>query len=49
MKTRALVFCGMLASIVYLTAVVIGGLMRPGYNHMLNFISNLIGSDAPNK
>ena len=49
MKTRALVSCGMLASIVNIVAVVVGGLMRPCYNHVSNFISDLIGSGAQNK
>jgi hypothetical membrane protein len=49
MRIRSLIFCGILAPIVYIAIVVIGGLMRPGYDHITNFISDLIGTGAPNR
>lgn len=47
MKIKPLLFCGILAPIV--GAVVLGGVLRPGYSQVLNFVSDLIGSGAPNK
>jgi len=49
MRIRSLIFCGILAPIVYIAIVIIGGLMRPGYDHITNFISDLIGTGAPNR
>jgi hypothetical protein len=49
MRIRSLVFCGILAPIVYVAVVVAGGLMWPGYDHVSRFISDLIGSGAPNR
>jgi hypothetical membrane protein len=49
MRIRALVFCGILAPIVYVAAVALGGFLRPDYNHVSQFISDLIASGAPNK
>jgi hypothetical protein len=39
---------GILAPIVYVLAVVLGGAMWPGYKHVSRFVSDLIGSGAPN-
>jgi hypothetical membrane protein len=40
---------GILAPVTYLIAVVVGGLIRPGYSHYSEAISELIASGAPNK
>jgi hypothetical membrane protein len=49
MKIRGLVFCGMMAPLVYIAAVMLGGLLRPDYSHMSNFVSDLVASGAPHK
>jgi hypothetical membrane protein len=49
MRIRSLVFCGILAPIVYVVIVIVGGLLWPGYDHISRFISDLIGSGAPNR
>jgi hypothetical membrane protein len=49
MSIKAFVVCGILAPILYVAAVIGGGLMWPGYSHVTNYISDLIGSGAPHK
>jgi hypothetical protein len=49
MKSKAFIFCGMLASAVYVCTVSAGGFLWPGYSHISQFVSDLIGSGAPNK
>jgi hypothetical protein len=49
MRNRILMLCGILAPIVYAVAVVLGGIVRPGYSHISQFISELIAAGAPNK
>jgi hypothetical membrane protein len=49
MRIRSLIFCGILAPIVYVAIVITGGLLLPGYNHIANFISDLISRGAPNR
>jgi hypothetical membrane protein len=49
MKNRILLFCGILAPLVYVFSVVLGGAMRPGYSHAGQAVSDLIASGAPNK
>jgi hypothetical membrane protein len=44
-----LMLCGMLAPVVYVFAVVIGGLLSPDYSHKSQAISELIEAGAPNK
>jgi hypothetical protein len=46
---KVLVSCGILAPIVYLAAVLLGGLLRPGYSHISQAISELLTMWAPNK
>lgn len=49
-KTRKIFqACGMAAPAVYVLAVVIGGVLTPGYDHVSQDISALMGSGAPNK
>jgi hypothetical protein len=40
---------GILAPIFYIIPTVVGGLLRPGYNHLTNSVSDLLVSGAPNK
>jgi hypothetical membrane protein len=49
MNIRILFLAGVLAVAIYLVAVVLGGMIRPGYNHGSQFISELIAAGAPNK
>ena len=46
---KTLIICGVLAVLIYIAAVVIGGAIRPGYSHVANFISELISAEAPNQ
>jgi hypothetical membrane protein len=41
--------CGMLAPVVYVIAVIIGGVLRLGYSHKSQFVSELLEVGAPNK
>ncbi|MCC6614064.1 MAG: DUF998 domain-containing protein [Anaerolineae bacterium] len=49
MKARWLLGCGLLAAIVYVVTVVLGGALRPGYSHIAEPISELTAAGAPNK
>lgn len=49
MRHKIFMLCGMLAPVVYVIAVIIGGILRPGYSHKSQFVSELIESGAPNK
>ena len=40
---------GAAAAFVYILAVVAGGAIRPGYDHVSQFVSELIATGAPNK
>lgn len=49
MSYKPLLFSGILAVVFYVAAVIIGGALRPGYSHIVNFVSELIETGAPNK
>lgn len=49
MKSKTFLACGMIAPIVYIAAVVIGGVLSPGYSHISRFVSDLITSSAPHR
>jgi hypothetical membrane protein len=49
MQNKALKFSGILAPIIYVLTVLVGGLLWPGYSHLSQYVSELIGSGAPNK
>jgi hypothetical membrane protein len=49
MRNKLFFLCGMLAPVVYIATVIIGGIRRPGYNHISQFVSELIEMGAPNK
>lgn len=46
---KYLLICGMFAAIVYTGTVILGGLLRPGYNHAAEAISELVAAGAPNR
>jgi hypothetical membrane protein len=49
MKNRILLLSGILAPIVYVLTVILGGVIQPGYSHVAQAVSDLIATDAPNK
>jgi len=48
-KQRVLLTCGIVAPVLYVAAVVVGGIITPGYSHLAHDISGLIATDAPKK
>jgi len=49
MKKKFLVLCGVLAPVVYLVSVLVGGGMTPGYSPIRQPVSDLIASGAAHK
>jgi hypothetical protein len=49
MRNKIFMLCGMLAPVMYVIAVIMGGRLRPGYSHKSQFVSELIEAGAPNK
>jgi hypothetical membrane protein len=49
MSRKYLLVCGVLAPLVYVGAVILGGLLRPGYRHVAHAVSELIAAGAPNR
>jgi hypothetical membrane protein len=49
MRNKILMLRGILAPITYIVAVVVGGLLRPGYSYITQYVSELIEAGAPNK
>jgi hypothetical protein len=41
--------CGIVAAVVYVGTVILGGLLRPGYSHISMAISELVADGAPNR
>ena len=41
--------CGIIAPVFYIIPTIIGGFLRPGYNHLYNSVSDLLVAGAPNK
>lgn len=49
MRNKILMLCGILAPVVYVATVILGGILRPGYSHVSQAVSELIATGAPNK
>jgi hypothetical protein len=49
MRNKVFLLGGILASVVYLLAVFVGGVITPGYSHISQYISELIQAGAPQK
>jgi hypothetical protein len=49
MNYKTFVLCGMLSPLVYAFATILGGALRPGYNHIINTVSELMAPGSPNK
>ena len=49
MNIKVFSLFGILAPLFYIIPTIVGGLLRPGYNHLSNSVSDLLVSGAPNK
>ena len=49
MRNKALLLSGVLAPLIYIVTVIVGGILRPGYSHIAQYVSELIENGAPNK
>lgn len=49
MKTKSLSILGIIAPIIYVTFVIIGGAITPGYSHTAQAISELTATGSPQK
>ena len=49
MDKKILFLCGMLIPITYICMYVLGGVLRPGYNHVSDSVSELLSPGAPNR
>jgi hypothetical protein len=49
MKSTVISLFGIVAPIFYIIPTVVGGLLRPGYSHLSNSVSDLLASGAPNR
>lgn len=49
MISKFLYICGMLIPITYIFMYLLGGALRPGYNHISDSVSELLTTGAPNK
>ena len=49
MLRKILLYCGILAPILYVITAIVGAALRPDYSHIVNAISELLSNGAPNK
>ena len=49
MKLAVVSLFGIVAPLFYIIPTVVGGLLRPGYSHISNSVSDLLASGAPNR
>lgn len=49
MKLTVISLFGVIAPLFYVIPTIVGGLLRPGYSHLSNSVSDLLASGAPNK
>ncbi len=49
MKNKLFILAGILAAVVYVGTVILGGFLRPDYSHITQPVSDLIATGAPNK
>ena len=49
MNRKILLVCGMLIPAMYVIMYILGGALRPGYNHISDSVSELLAPGAPNK
>ena len=46
---KLLILSGVLAPMIYVGTVILGGTLRPGYSHLAEAVSELVAAGAPNK
>jgi hypothetical protein len=49
MNWKFLFVCGILIPMIYIFMYLLGGVLRPGYSHISNSVSELLAPSAPNK
>ncbi len=49
MVRKIFLVCGMLIPFTYILMYVLGGALRPGYNHIVDSVSELLSPGAPNR
>ena len=49
MLRKNLLYCGIIAPVLYIITVIVGAALRQDYSHIVNAISELISNGAPNK
>jgi hypothetical protein len=49
MNRKIYIVCGMLIPVTYILLYVLGGALRPGYNHIADSVSELLSPGAPNR
>jgi hypothetical protein len=49
MKSTVISLFGIIAPLFYIIPTIVGGLLRPGYSHLSNSVSDLLASGAPNR
>jgi len=49
MFRKSLIYCGIVAPILYVITVIVGASLRSDYSHIVNAISELLSNGAPNK
>ena len=49
MKSTVISLFGIIAPLFYIIPTIVGGLLRPGYRHLSNSVSDLLASGAPNR
>lgn len=46
---KLLMLCGTIAAVIYAGTVILGALIRPGYSHLADAISELVANGVPNR
>lgn len=49
MSRKTLIYCGVVAPVLYIITAIVGAALRSDYSHTVNAISELISNGAPNK
>jgi hypothetical protein len=49
MLRKTLLYCGIVAPVLYIITAIVGAALRPDYSHIVNAISELLSNGAPNK
>jgi hypothetical protein len=49
MNRKVVYVCGMLIPFMYIFLYILGGALRPGYNHIADSVSELLSPGAPNR